>query len=189
MDYVSIRNLPNYLTILRILLVPAFYTMLVYYRPENDQYRWYALSLFIFASLTDAADGFIARRWKCKTEFGTFLDPLADKLLLVSAFIGISVSALPVKPPLWVLSIVIFREIIILIGLAAIFAATQSLKIQPNMLGKATTFFQMLAIIVLLAQYKIALFFWFLTASLTVASGIVYIVREMRRLNGISISK
>lgn len=178
-----IRNLPNYLTILRILLVPVFYTMLVYYEPGKDNYRWYALLIFIVASLTDAIDGIVARRWNCRTEFGTFLDPLADKLLLISAFIGISISDLPVKPPFWVLSVVVFRDIIIIVGLAAIFMTTQSMKIQPNLLGKATTAVQMAAIVMILAQLKIALIVWFLTVGLTIASGIVYIVREMRRFN------
>jgi len=161
--------------------------MLVYYKPENDFYRWYALTLFAVASFTDAIDGFIARRWNCQTPFGTLLDPLADKLLLLSAFIGISVSGLSEKPPFWVSLIVIFRDIIIVAGLAAISMTAHTLKIQPNQLGKATTFFQMITIILVLMQIKIIPIFWFLIAGLTVASGIVYIVREMRRLNDIRI--
>ncbi len=179
----SIATLPNYITLLRILSVPFLYTSLVYYRTDKDYWRWIALGIFIFGSFTDALDGFIVRKWGMKSEFGTFLDPLADKILLISAYIGVSLATLALKPPLWVVIIVVFRDIFIMCGLLAIYITTQTVKIQPNVLGKITTFFQMLTIILILFQSKFASISWLVTAALTVASGIVYILREMRRLN------
>ena len=176
-------TLPNYITLLRVFSVPFFYTALVYYQPEKDFWRWSALAIFVFASFTDALDGFIVRRWNLRSELGTFLDPLADKLLLISAFVGVSVSNLPLKPPLWVVIIVIFRDIFIVGGLVIIYITTQTVKVQPNLLGKITTFFQMATITMILLESQTASIFWSLTAALTVASGIVYILREMRRLN------
>ncbi len=176
-------TLPNYITLLRVLSVPFFYTALVYYQPEKDYWRLTALAIFVFASFTDALDGFIVRRWHLGSRLGTFLDPLADKLLLVSAFVGVSISNLSLKPPLWVVIIVIFRDIFIIGGLVIIYITTQAVKVQPNLLGKATTFFQMLTIMMILLESPFASIFWLLTAALTVASGIVYILREMRRLN------
>ncbi|MBI4388256.1 MAG: CDP-diacylglycerol--glycerol-3-phosphate 3-phosphatidyltransferase [Candidatus Omnitrophica bacterium] len=176
-------TLPNYITLLRVFLVPFFFTALIYYQVDHDYYRWIAFSVFLFASVTDALDGFIVRKWKMGSELGTFLDPLADKLLLISAFIGLSVSSLPLKPPLWVVIIVIFRDIFILGGLAVVFVTTRSVKVNPNVLGKITTFFQMATILIILLQNRLAVLFWLITAGLTVASGIVYILREMKRLN------
>ena len=176
-------NLPNYITLIRILIVPFFFIALTYYAPGEDHFRWIALTLFLVASVTDAVDGFIARRWNIRSELGTFLDPLADKLLLISAFIAAIFSELPLKPPLWVVSIVIFRDIFIIGGLIFIYLTTQKVRVQPNLLGKITTFFQMATIVLILFQSKLALPACYLTAGLTIASGIVYIVREMRRFN------
>lgn len=176
-------TIPNYITLLRILLVPFFFISLVYFEPGKDYMRWVAFSIFLFASFTDALDGFIVRKWKLGSELGTFLDPLADKLLLICAFLGAHFSNLAMKPPVWVVAIVIFRDIFIVSGLVVIFITMHSVKIQPNRLGKTTTFFQMLTILVILLQLKVAPIFWFLTAALTVVSGIVYICREMRRFN------
>ena len=176
-------TIPNYITLLRILIVPFFYTALAYYDPHNaDYWRWTALVLFGVACLTDALDGFISRKWGLKSELGTFLDPLADKILLISAFLGVNFSALILKPPLWIVILVIFRDIFIIAGLVAVYFTTQAVKIEPNILGKITTFVQMATIIIALLQIEIVRIFWLLTAALTVASGIVYILREMRRL-------
>ncbi len=176
-------NFPNSLTLFRISIIPFFFTVVLYSSPERDAYRTAALILFVVASITDAIDGFIARKWNLRTEIGTFLDPLADKLLIISAFLAFTMTSFPIKPPLWVISIVIFRDIFIIAGLVIVFLTSHRIKIEPNLLGKTTTFFQMLTIILTLIQTSIVAFFWFVTAGLTVASGIVYIVREMRRLN------
>jgi len=145
--------------------------------------RLFALTLFTLASVTDALDGFIARRWNLRTTLGTFLDPLADKLLLVSAFVGISVSSLPLKPPLWVVIVVVFRDLFLVAGLFIIYLTTQKISLEPNVLGKTTTFSQMVTIVFILMQIPLAPIFWFLTAALTVASGIVYVLSGLRQLH------
>ena len=176
-------TLPNCITLLRIFLVPFFYTALAYYQPGRDEYRWMAFAIFLIASLTDALDGFIVRKWSLRSELGTFLDPLADKLLLISAFLGVNVSSLALKPPLWIVIIVIFRDIFIVCGLIVVFITTRNLFVRPNFLGKITTFLQMTTILLILLQVRIAAVLWYLTAGLTIVSGVVYILREMRRLN------
>jgi len=178
-------TIPNYITLLRILLVPFIYTTLAYYDQEHDHWRLIALTLFSFASFTDALDGFICRRWNMRSVFGTFLDPLADKLLLISTFIAINASSLIMKPPFWVITIIVFRDIFILSGLVIIFISSHKVQIRPNMLGKATTLFQMITVITILLQTSVAPYFWHLTACLTVTSGIVYILRDIRRLHEI----
>ena len=82
-------SLPNTITFIRIILVPFFFTELVSYKPNAEHHLKIALILFMTAASTDALDGFLARTLKLKTELGTFLDPLADKLLLVSGFLAL----------------------------------------------------------------------------------------------------
>lgn len=176
-------TIPNYITLIRVLLVPFFYTALTYYQPGKEYWRELALILFVIASATDALDGFIVRKWNLKSSFGTFFDPLADKILLISGFLGIHFSALAIQPPLWVIIIVIFRDIFIMTGLITVYVTTQAIKVEPNTLGKLTTFSQMLTIGLCLLATPLASISWHVTAALTVASGIVYILREMRRLH------
>ncbi len=179
-------NLANKISIFRILLIPFFIACVLYYSPEKDFLRFWALGIFSLAVLTDAIDGFIARNHKQKTELGTILDPIADKLLLISAFISLSfIKNLPtgLRIPAWVLLIVISRDIIIILGAAVLHLVTGKLKVSPSWLGKVTTFLQMITIIALLAVLKQAVLFWNLTAIFTVLSGIDYIWRGSKLFN------
>jgi cardiolipin synthase (CMP-forming) len=171
-------TLPNYLSLLRIFLVPVFFIFLTYYDVEHPYFRVWALSIFLLASLTDALDGFIARRFKMKTPLGTFLDPLADKLLLLTAFLGIQFAeAFTLKPPLWIVIIIVFRDIFILGGLVAVFMTTRYRSITPNLIGKTTTLFQMMTIISVLAELSISPYLWSCTAITTIISAISYLKR------------
>ncbi|HRZ87826.1 MAG TPA: CDP-alcohol phosphatidyltransferase family protein, partial [bacterium] len=148
-------NLANKLTIFRIILVPVFIDLILKYHqmPQGtgEEFRVGAILVFIVAVLTDAADGYIARRHNQQTRLGTYLDPIADKLLLMSAVILFS---LPIERftrlPLWVTVSVISRDVIIVIGSLVIYVVTGKLKVLPSILGKATTFFQMMAIVSIL---------------------------------------
>ncbi len=180
-------NLANRLTVFRILLVPVFIATLVYYKPEQDALRFLALAVFSLAVITDAADGYIARIKNIKTTLGTFLDPIADKLLLVSAFICLSIiNNMPkgISLPAWVPIIVISRDIIIVFGSLLIYIITGSLNVKPSRLGKVTTFFQMFTVISILLQFKFSFMFWNSAVIFTVISGMGYILKGSKLLNG-----
>jgi len=177
-------NLPNYLTLLRIILVPVFFTLLISYGQGKEQYRLWALGVFILAVLTDALDGMAARFTNQRTELGTFLDPLADKLLLLSGYLGILfVSSLPYHPPLWITVTIVFRDVVIVVGLLIVFLVTRKVKaVDPHWLGKVTTFFQMAGLVAILLNQVAAIWLWNVTAVLTILSGGIYIRRGIQAL-------
>lgn len=179
-------NLPNKITILRVLLVPFFVASLVYYSPQKDYLRFIALAIFIAAVITDGLDGYLARLKNQKTVLGTIIDPIADKILLLSAFISLAfIKSLPeaVRLPAWVLIIVISRDSIILIGSGLIYITGGNFEIRPNVYGKITTFLQMLTIISLLLLLPFSRILWSLMVAFTIISGVVYITRGSRLLN------
>ena len=173
-------NVPNSLTILRILLIPVIVGFLVY------DYFEYAMVTLIVAALTDALDGSIARMANQKTQFGAHLDPLADKLLLMTAFMTCALMDLV---PAWSVIVVVSRDAILLTGtlLARLFGIP--LDASPTALGKATTLFQLTYIILVLAftAYEMdssALDpLLSMMSLLTVLSGLHYIVRGCRHVN------
>ena len=176
-------NIPNYISLFRILLIPFFFTELLTYTPDRPQHRTIALILFVIAALSDALDGMIARLSRSKTSLGRFLDPLADKLLLLSGFLGILfVHALPYRPPLWITVTIVFRDVIIVGGMIVIFLSTGNIRIQPNLLGKFTTAFQMFTIMAILLEWQWSFIFWNVTAVLTIASCVVYCYRELNTM-------
>lgn len=131
-------NLPNKLTLSRVVMVPFFVVFLLL-APRYSYFKWIALGIFIVASLTDLLDGKIARKYNLVTNFGKFMDPLADKLLVCSALIGLSsLQAVPA----WITIIIIAREFIIS-GFRLI-AAEKGIVIAASMWGKWKTTFQMI---------------------------------------------
>ncbi|MFH0732657.1 MAG: CDP-diacylglycerol--glycerol-3-phosphate 3-phosphatidyltransferase [Candidatus Omnitrophota bacterium] len=179
-------SLANKITIVRILLIPFFVTCLIYYSPETDFLRFIALVIFAISTLTDAVDGYIARKYYQKTRLGTFLDPIADKLLILSGFVSLSIiAALPqeFKIPPWVIIIVISRDIFIILGSVIIHMITGKLDISPSTLGKLTTALQMLTVIAVLLQFKYSYCLWIAAAFFTALSGIGYLIRANRILN------
>lgn len=146
-------NLPNKLTLSRVILVPFFVAFLLLV-PQFTYFKWIALGIFIVASLTDLLDGYLARKLQLVTNFGKFMDPLADKLLVCSALIGLS--ALDVIPA-WITIIIIAREFIIS-GFRLI-AAEKGTVIAASMWGKWKTTFQMVMICVqmIVMDYYLAL--------------------------------
>ncbi len=178
-------NLPNYLTLFRIALVPIFFTLLVSYQTGPEKQRLLALAVFAAAALSDALDGLIARLMRQRTNLGMLLDPLADKLLLLSGYIGILwVVRLPFRPPLWVTVTIVFRDLVILVGMAVIFLVTRKISAPPNTAGKVTTFFQMAALLAILLKSPSAVWLWNVTAALTLLSGILYVRRGIGQLAG-----
>ena len=174
-------NLANRITIIRIFLIPFFVILLIYH------YGAAAFVLFCVMGITDGVDGFIARARGMQTELGTFLDPMADKLLLITSFIALSIIN---ELPVWLTVIVVSRDLIIVLGALLTHILTNNLIISPSILGKCTTFFQILTIsLVLLLRlmekppFSLGPLF-LITAAFTAASGIHYIYKGTKLVNG-----
>ena len=173
-------NIPNLLSIGRILCVPLFIILLLHHL-----YGW-ALFTFVAASITDAVDGLLARMLKQKTVLGSYLDPAADKLLNASSYIALAVMNLL---PSWIAVIVVSRDVIICLGLMILFLTSHPLEIRPSIASKLTTSFQLCTIIFALGSTYVAPvpnFLGFLiwaTAIGTVVSGLQYIARGVRIFN------
>ena len=161
-----------------MLLAPFFVASIVYYSAQY--HAFVAVGIFSLGVLSDALDGYIAQRRNQKSQLGTFLDPIADKFLLISAFVCLSVSnnlPLELRFPPWVPIIIISRDIIILLGSVVIYMITGNIQIKPSALGKITTFFQMIAIISLLLQFPYQRLILYLAIFFTLISGIDYVKR------------
>lgn len=176
-------SLPNLITIFRILLVPFFFTELLSYQPGLEHHRWIALAIFLIASVTDALDGFIARATHNQTELGRLLDPLADKLLLLSAYLGILwVESLPFRPPLWITVTVVFRDFLIVTGMLVIYFVNKTMNIRPNLIGKLTTVAQMATVVAILLKSEFSPGLWTVMGAFTIISCLAYIGRGIKVL-------
>jgi len=173
-------NLPNILTLIRVLLIPVFVILVM-----NQSFGW-ALFIFALAGITDGADGLIARLTRQRTELGAYLDPIADKLLLSSAFITLAIFELL---PSWLTVIVITRDVIILVGILVMTLNHYEVKIQPSLVGKVTTTFQISTILLVLMTGYGSLFKSLSTMGIygttvfTILSGAHYIYIGARILN------
>lgn len=185
-------NFANKISTFRILSVPFFIACLIYYVPHRDYLRVLALIIFLLAVISDAADGYFARRTKVKSKAGLVLDPLGDKLLLMSAFICLYfVDTLPagIRFPLGVTLIVISRDIIILLGALVIYIVKQEIDVYPTKWGKLTTCFQMSSVLGVLLQFKYSYILWWGAVIFTVISGIDYIMRGFKILYALDNSR
>jgi cardiolipin synthase len=145
----KILTLANLLTFMRMALIPVFAIMLVYHR------EGWALIVFTVAGVSDGIDGFLARRMKQESELGTVIDPIADKLLMTTAFIMLTIPGLlspgrHLPVPFWVTAAVIGRDVLIIAVAGAINIMTGFRGFRPSWLGKASTFVQVSAVILIL---------------------------------------
>lgn len=174
-------NLPNKLTILRVILIPFFVFFLLFQGGENDTCRMISLVIFIIASLTDLLDGKIARKYNLVTNFGKFMDPLADKLLVCAALIClVELKQLPA----WMVIIIISREFIIS-GFRLV-ASDNGVVIAASYWGKFKTTFQMFAVILLILNIPSLIFatnlcVW-VALVLTIISLVDYIAKNYKIL-------
>jgi cardiolipin synthase len=173
-------TIANLITLARILLTPLFIIFLI-----QGQYRK-ALLVFLLAGLSDLADGLVARRWHQKSPLGAYLDPLADKLLMSSSFVALSIAR--VIPP-WLTVVVLSRDLAMALGVVIFRLADLPLNISPTRMGKWTTTLQIFTILMVLVgkiwplpQLLLPLLFW-LTGGLTVISGVHYIFRGLRLMS------
>ncbi len=176
----------NKITLFRIISIPFFVASLIFYTPDKPYLKFIALGIFLLAIVSDVVDGYIARTKRQKTNAGAILDPLADKALLVTAFIFIyrvSKTYFSVSLPLWVLLIVVSREAIILIGSGIILTTHQEFRIKPTWWGKLTTFFQMMTVISIILEWKQSWIAWGIASVFTIISGVDYARRGINILN------
>lgn len=178
----------NKITILRILLVPIFITQVLYFVQAGLEYhRLLALCAFAIAAISDGIDGYIARRHNQRSELGAILDPLADKLLLVSGVLLLSFDHTPYLPqlPLWLVATILSRDVLLLIGMAVIYYTCGKVVVHPVGLGKVATVLQMVCVIWALLQWNEDwLVFWSGLAALSTGlSGLVYVVDGIRQLS------
>jgi cardiolipin synthase len=176
-------NIPNFLSLTRIILVPVFVIFLI-----QDEY-YNALIVFVIAGLTDVLDGTMARLLNAQTKLGSYLDPIADKLLLATSFVTLAILGII---PSWLTVIVMSRDFIILLGIAILSLMSVTFEIKPALVGKATTALQIGTVFFALLNKAVShdlsynwiltLFFW-MTAIFTVASGLVYIIRGIKIIN------
>lgn len=171
-------NLANQLTMLRLLLVPVFMVLL---KLDTPTMRWAAFGVFVFASITDYFDGMIARKYNLITKFGKLMDPLADKVLVTAALVGLVELG---QIPAWIVVLILAREFIISIFRAL--AASSGLVIAASYWAKIKTTMQMIAILLLLANnypasiigVPLDMITLYIAAFLTVLSGAEYLIKN-----------
>jgi cardiolipin synthase len=178
----------NKVTIVRILLIPFFIVQIIYYfRTGNEFHRFLGLLSFAVAAILDGVDGYIARRYNQRSELGAILDPLADKLLLVSGIMLLSFGSQPYLKviPLWLTVTVLSRDMLMLIGLAVIHITCGKATVRPRILGKIATVLQMVTVLWTLLKWNTAwLSGWTLSAAVaTGISGLLYIWDGTRQLS------
>jgi cardiolipin synthase len=173
----------NQLTILRMLFVPCFVILLSYDYPKA------ATIVFLLAAVTDGLDGLLARKLQQKTALGSFLDPMADKILLTAAFVTLTIPSLPLilHIPIWLTILTISRDLIIALSVLVIHLQTQHSQFPPSWLGKCTTAVQLLTVgVCLLANFQTELataiypIVTYSTLAFTLASGLHYAYMSMR---------
>jgi cardiolipin synthase len=173
------RNIPNYITVARIVLVfPVIHFML------EHRFDW-ALGLFFVAGVSDGLDGFLAKHYHWQSRLGSYLDPLADKLLLASSFLCLAWMGLV---PFWLAAIVVLRDVIIIAGAVAYYFLLKPFEGTPHWMSKINTFFQLLFVVSVLFSLGVsALPPWLLAAlqllvlATSLASGAIYVYVWGRR--------
>lgn len=175
-------TIPNLLSLLRMALVPPFIIALI-----NGQMTR-ALLIVVAAGISDILDGFIARFWNQQSLLGTYLDPLADKLLVTAAYVTLALPGVhrPFQIPAWVTVVVIARDVLLVVVALVLYLAAGVRRFPPSALSKITTLFQIGAIVVVLlagARPEVetaALVLMYLVAGLTLVSGLDYVWRANR---------
>ena len=178
----------NKITIVRILLVPLFIVHLLYYVDGGrEHHRILALLAFAVAAISDGVDGFIARHYNQRSELGAILDPLADKILLVSGVVLLSLNNAPhlQRLPFWLATTILSRDLLILIGLVVIHFICGKVTIRTHVIGKAATVLQMTAVLWALLKWDADwLMIWALgAAACTGISGLWYVRDGVRQLS------
>jgi cardiolipin synthase len=186
----------NKITIVRIAMIPAFVLMAIYYGQSIQRgaplewQRYTAIVIFLVAAASDGLDGYVARRYKQRSALGAILDPIADKGLLLSGIITLSISNWSeVDPeygrfPAWFPVLVITRDVVILVGSAVLHMLIGKIRVKPSWTGKVATVLQMSAIAWVMLQLRIPSLIYMVVAAgvFTLVSGVIYVMEGVRQL-------
>jgi len=186
----------NKITIVRILMIPAFVTMAIYYGQSiqngtpAEWERFTAIAIFLNAALSDGLDGYVARRYNQRSSLGVILDPIADKGLLLSAIISLSISNWSeLDPsygsfPTWFPILVISRDAILFVGAGVLYLLIGKVHVKPSWTGKVATVLQMIAIGWVMLQLRLVPLLYVVVAAgvFTAVSGIIYVTDGVRQL-------
>jgi cardiolipin synthase (CMP-forming) len=182
----------NKITILRMLLIPLFVVETIYYvRTGNEVHRLVAILSFALTAILDGVDGYIARHYKQISELGKILDPLADKLLLVSGIVLLSFNNEPYlrQIPLWLTGMIIGRDLLLSIGAGVIHLVVGKIAVHPRITGKIATVFQMVTVVWILLHWDPLFHGWLLQVWIfgagifTGISGLLYVLDGMKQLS------
>ena len=186
----------NKITVVRILMIPVFVTMAIYYGESikrGDPLEWQrftAIIIFILAAVSDGLDGYVARRYNQRSALGVYLDPIADKGLLLSGIITLSISNWSESDPeygrfpAWFPVLVISRDVVILVGTMILYLLNGKVHVKPKWTGKVATVLQMIAIgwVMLQLRFIPLLYVVVVAGVFTLISGIVYVTDGVRQL-------
>jgi cardiolipin synthase len=186
----------NKITVIRILMIPAFVAMAIYYgesvkRGEPLEWqRFAAIIIFILAATSDGLDGYVARRYNQRSTLGVILDPIADKGLLLSGIITLSLTSWSEVEPesgkfsVWFPVLVISRDAILLVGTLVLYLLNGKVQVKPHWTGKIATVLQMVAIGWVMLQLRIVPLFYvvLIAGAFTLISGIIYVTDGVRQL-------
>ncbi len=181
-------TLATQITLFRILLIPVFIGVAIYYGDSvaagtpDERLRWATITVFALAAISDAVDGFIARRFNQKTRLGSILDPLADKLMLLSAIITLSFTGWRQHFPLWFPILVIFRDLASIGGALIIQHLIGKCHIQPHWTGKAATCTQFIAVLWLMLDLPLLLGVTLIAGFFTAVSGFIHLAAGIRQV-------
>src|SRR3977135_1707247 len=186
----------NKITVIRILMIPVFVTLAIYYGESiqegspQDWMRFTAIAVFLLAAISDGLDGYVARRYNQRSSLGVILDPIADKGLLLSGIITLSISNWSQSDPeygsfpVWFPVLVISRDAVILVGTMILYLLNGKVHVKPNWTGKVATVLQMIAIGWVMLQLRFLPLLYVVIAAgvFTFISGIVYVTDGVRQL-------
>jgi len=186
----------NKITIVRILMIPAFVTMAIYYGQSIQRgaplewIRFSAIAIFLIAAISDGLDGYVARHYNQRSTLGVYLDPIADKGLLLSGIITLSISNWSEADPdygrfpVWFPVLVISRDSILFVGAGILYLLVGKVQVKPNWTGKVATVLQMAAIAWVMLQLRLLPLLYVVIAAgfFTLISGILYVTNGVRQL-------
>jgi cardiolipin synthase len=183
---ISTMNIPNLISLTRLLSVPLIISLIL-----SNQLT-FALIFFTLAALSDALDGFLARIFKARTTLGAYLDPIADKALLVGVFVALGQTGLI---DLWIVILVVFRDVLIIGGILLLFLVKSNIEMKPLMLSKINTVVQLIFAFFILSQSgnyfggtDVNLYFGYLVVLTTVLSGVSYVRLGLNSFNKMDIA-